>query len=178
MYVPSRFYVLHFPGRLQSSEACQSLILSLLAKDENKRLGSHHGASDIKQHAFFKDTHWACKYLSFEYALPNNGFGTSDVIVLRNVKPPLIPPPLDLASYELMIEKGYRLNNVGDEDETVLEETSLSKYDPFQNFASGRIAETYSRILYLGNVHFNCSPGIKGHLDLLWLLFIYFIYFA
>jgi hypothetical protein len=96
----------------------------------------------------------------------------------------LIPPPFDLASYELMIEKGYRLKNVGDEHETVLEETSLSKYDPFQNFASGRIPEMCLRAApYLGSDAFQMA--ILVTIDV-WtfsnsfpcLLLTYFVYFV
>lgn len=52
------------------SSSCKSLIKKLLIKDEAKRLGSKTGASDIKNHVFFKTTQWA---------------------LLRNQKPPMIP---------------------------------------------------------------------------------------
>lgn len=52
------------------SSQCKSLIRKLLIKDESKRLGSKMGASDIKNHLFFKNTQWA---------------------LLRNQKPPMIP---------------------------------------------------------------------------------------
>lgn len=52
------------------SSNCKNLIKKLLIKDETKRLGSRTGASDIKNHAYFKNTHWA---------------------LLRNQKPPMIP---------------------------------------------------------------------------------------
>lgn len=52
------------------SSQCKSLIRKLLIKDEGKRLGSRMGASDIKNHPFFKNTQWA---------------------LLRNQKPPMIP---------------------------------------------------------------------------------------
>ncbi|ODV66434.1 Pkinase-domain-containing protein, partial [Hyphopichia burtonii NRRL Y-1933] len=52
------------------SSNCKSLIKKLLIKDETKRLGSKTGASDIKNHIFFKNTQWA---------------------LLRNQKPPMIP---------------------------------------------------------------------------------------
>ena len=42
----------------------------LLIKDEFKRLGSRAGASDVKNHAFFKNVQWA---------------------LLRNCEPPIIP---------------------------------------------------------------------------------------
>ncbi|KAK9322876.1 kinase-like domain-containing protein [Lipomyces orientalis] len=56
------------------SNFCKSLIRKLLCKDENRRLGSRAGASDIKAHPFFKTTQWA---------------------LLRNMTPPMIPTPGD-----------------------------------------------------------------------------------
>lgn len=52
------------------SSSCKSVIRKLLIKDENKRLGSRAGASDIKAHPFFKNTQWA---------------------LLRNQTPPIVP---------------------------------------------------------------------------------------
>ncbi|KAJ3069589.1 hypothetical protein HDU98_007360 [Podochytrium sp. JEL0797] len=52
------------------SRACKSIISKLLHKDDTKRLGSKAGASEVKMHAFFKDTNWA---------------------LLRNMKPPVVP---------------------------------------------------------------------------------------
>ncbi|KAF5095657.1 hypothetical protein D0Z00_003058 [Geotrichum galactomycetum] len=54
------------------SSSCKSIIRKLLIKDENKRLGSRAGASDIKAHPFFKNTRWA---------------------LLRNRTPPMVPVP-------------------------------------------------------------------------------------
>lgn len=54
------------------SSACKSVIRKLLIKDENKRLGSRAGASDIKAHPFFKNIQWA---------------------LLRNQVPPMVPVP-------------------------------------------------------------------------------------
>ena len=54
----------------QVSSGCKNLIKKLLIKDETKRLGSKTGASDIKNHSYFKNTQWA---------------------LLRNQKPPMIP---------------------------------------------------------------------------------------
>ncbi|KAK9434514.1 kinase-like domain-containing protein [Lipomyces doorenjongii] len=56
------------------SNFCKSLIRKLLCKDENRRLGSRAGASDVKAHPFFKTTQWA---------------------LLRNMTPPMIPTPGD-----------------------------------------------------------------------------------
>ncbi|KIW11911.1 serine/threonine-protein kinase nrc-2 [Exophiala spinifera] len=57
----------HFP---QVSSLCKSVIRKLLIKDEVKRLGSRAGASDVKNHPFFRPITWA---------------------LLRHMKPPMIP---------------------------------------------------------------------------------------
>lgn len=53
-----------------TNSLCKSVIRKLLIKDEAKRLGSRAGASDVKNHAFFKPITWA---------------------LLRHMKPPMIP---------------------------------------------------------------------------------------
>jgi serine/threonine protein kinase len=55
---------------IDMSSSCKSLIRKLLHKDEEKRLGSRAGASDVKSHAFFKGLNWA---------------------LLRNMPPPIQP---------------------------------------------------------------------------------------
>lgn len=52
------------------SNACKSLIQRLLEKQENQRLGSKAGASEVKAHPFFK---------SLKFAL------------LRHMTPPIVP---------------------------------------------------------------------------------------
>jgi len=54
----------------QTSSQCRNIIRKLLIKDEVKRLGSRAGASDIKNHPFFKNVNWA---------------------LLRNMRPPIVP---------------------------------------------------------------------------------------
>jgi len=49
---------------------CKSLIRKLLIKDEVRRFGSRSGASEVKNHPFFKPITWA---------------------LLRHMKPPMIP---------------------------------------------------------------------------------------
>ncbi|KAJ3007833.1 hypothetical protein HKX48_008911, partial [Thoreauomyces humboldtii] len=48
-----------FPSYPPVSPVCKSLIRKLLHKDENKRLGSRAGASDVKAHPLFKGLNWA-----------------------------------------------------------------------------------------------------------------------
>ncbi|GMM28916.1 putative serine/threonine protein kinase [Martiniozyma asiatica (nom. inval.)] len=59
-----------FPDYAYSSSNGKNLIRRLLIKDENKRIGSKSGASEIKVHPWFKNTQWA---------------------LLRNQKPPITP---------------------------------------------------------------------------------------
>ncbi|GJJ68761.1 protein-serine/threonine kinase [Entomortierella parvispora] len=60
------------PGAQQVSSLCKSVIRKLLIKDDQLRLGSKAGASDVKSHPFFKTTNWA---------------------LLRHLPPPIIPQP-------------------------------------------------------------------------------------
>ncbi|KAJ3200963.1 serine/threonine protein kinase, AGC, partial [Clydaea vesicula] len=63
------------------SSSCKNLIRKLLHKDEEKRIGSRAGASDVKHHAYFKGLNWA---------------------LLRNTTPPIIPKiqdPLDTSNF-------------------------------------------------------------------------------
>ncbi|KAI8833702.1 kinase-like domain-containing protein [Chytridium lagenaria] len=48
-----------FPDHADISSQCKSIIKKLLHKDEEKRLGSRNGASDVKGHPFFKGINWA-----------------------------------------------------------------------------------------------------------------------
>ncbi|WVQ78437.1 hypothetical protein IAT38_000523 [Cryptococcus sp. DSM 104549] len=59
-----------FPESTPVSSFCKSCIRKLLIKDENKRLGSSSGASEVKQHKWFASVNWG---------------------LLRNMTPPIIP---------------------------------------------------------------------------------------
>ncbi|OWZ57156.1 protein-serine/threonine kinase [Cryptococcus neoformans c45] len=59
-----------FPETVPVSSNCKSCIRKLLIKDENKRLGSASGASEVKQHRWFASVNWG---------------------LLRNMTPPIIP---------------------------------------------------------------------------------------
>ncbi|KAH0545554.1 serine/threonine protein kinase, AGC [Glutinoglossum americanum] len=73
------------PGAPQISNLCKSLIRKLLIKDENRRLGSRAGASDVKSHPFFRNTQWALLRHMKPPMIPNQGRGI-DTINFRNVK--------------------------------------------------------------------------------------------
>ncbi|WPK26822.1 hypothetical protein PUMCH_004184 [Australozyma saopauloensis] len=91
------------------SSSCKSLIRKLLIKDEMKRLGSKMGASDIKNHPFFKNTQWA---------------------LLRNQKPPMIP----VLTKSSKSEQRTRLSQ--SKDEGLLPPAPSSGEDPFALFSS------------------------------------------
>ncbi|CAH6719653.1 serine/threonine-protein kinase Kin82p [[Candida] jaroonii] len=95
-----------FEGKNVSSH-CKSLIKKLLIKDENKRLGSKNGASDIKNHSFFKNVQWA---------------------LLRNQQPPMIPVLNKSPSKPRKIESEFESTNVKSFEST--------GDDPFQDFSS------------------------------------------
>jgi len=64
---------------------CKSIIRKLLIKDELRRLGSRAGASDVKSHAFFRNTSWALLRHSKPPIIPTQGRGI-DTVNFRNVK--------------------------------------------------------------------------------------------
>lgn len=95
------------------SSPCKGLIKKLLIKDETKRLGSKTGASDIKSHAFFKNTQWA---------------------LLRNQKPPMIP----VLTRTKKSEKRTQHDNIKSDElasDKVIH-SEIEKQDPFANFSS------------------------------------------
>mmetsp|Transcript_50694 Transcript_50694/g.130749 ORF Transcript_50694/g.130749 Transcript_50694/m.130749 type:complete len:356 (-) Transcript_50694:860-1927(-) len=59
-----------FPPDCRVSPAFRSLVQGLLQKNPSQRLGSRNGASEIKEHAFFKNVNWA---------------------LVRSLRPPFIP---------------------------------------------------------------------------------------
>jgi serine/threonine protein kinase len=59
-----------FPDHPATTTLCKSVIKKLLIKDENRRLGSQSGASEVKQHRWFASINWG---------------------LLRHQKPPIIP---------------------------------------------------------------------------------------
>ncbi|KAG9296249.1 hypothetical protein G9A89_014841 [Geosiphon pyriformis] len=73
------------PGSVPVSTLCKSLIRKLLFKDENRRLGSKAGASDVKAHPFFKSTQWALLRHATPPIIPQQSFGT-DAVNFRNLQ--------------------------------------------------------------------------------------------
>ncbi|KAF9910967.1 serine/threonine protein kinase, AGC [Linnemannia zychae] len=81
--------------------ACKAVIRDLLNKDDQFRLGSIAGASDVKQHAFFKGTNWA---------------------LLRHLQPPIVPQQsfgADAVNFRQMAES-FSLDIEGEGSVTLL----------------------------------------------------------
>ncbi|CAG8705387.1 20950_t:CDS:10, partial [Cetraspora pellucida] len=72
-------------GAQTVSSLCKALIRKLLCKDENRRLGSKAGASDVKAHPFFKSTQWALLRHATPPIIPQQSFGT-DTVNFRNIQ--------------------------------------------------------------------------------------------
>ncbi|CAG8503257.1 3941_t:CDS:10 [Acaulospora morrowiae] len=71
-------------GAQAISGLCKSLIRKLLCKDENRRLGSKAGASDVKAHPFFKNTQWALLRHATPPITPQQSYG-ADAVNFRNI---------------------------------------------------------------------------------------------
>jgi protein-serine/threonine kinase len=102
-----------FPDTQQISSQCKNLIRKLLIKDENKRLGSKIGASDIKNHPFFKNVQWA---------------------LLRNQSPPMIPV-LSKTGADFHRNKDKHSNSIDISKEESIE-PDADENDPFEGFNS------------------------------------------
>lgn len=50
---------MRFPASIEVSLAARQLMYRLLHRDPANRLGSYEGASEIKQHPFFRGVNWA-----------------------------------------------------------------------------------------------------------------------
>lgn len=104
------------PGSQQVTSICKSLIRKLLIKDDQLRLGSKAGASDVKQHPFFKTTNWA---------------------LLRHLTPPIIPHHsigADAVNFRQMHES---VSLDIEHEELVLQQPGTK--NPFADFTSGEL---------------------------------------
>ncbi|KAG0219390.1 serine/threonine protein kinase, AGC, partial [Mortierella sp. GBA43] len=101
------------PGAQQVTSICKSLIRKLLIKDDQLRLGSKAGASDVKQHPFFKTTNWALLRHLTPPIIPQQSFGI-DAVNFRQINESV---SLDIEHEELVRQLG-------------------TKSDPFADFSS------------------------------------------
>nr|AML78305.1 putative LOV domain-containing protein [Staphylea trifolia] len=85
---------LTFPSSIPVSLAARQLINALLNRDPANRLGSYSGATEIKQHPFFRGIHWP---------------------LIRFMSPPPLEVPLQL------IGKGSKVKELQWEDDEVLD---------------------------------------------------------
>ncbi|KAG0285303.1 serine/threonine protein kinase, AGC [Linnemannia gamsii] len=88
--------------------ACKAVIRELLVKDDQVRLGSRAGASDVKQHAFFKSTNWALLRHLPPPIIPQQSFG-ADAVNFRQMTESI---SLDIESEEL-VQKEYGGGGLG-----------------------------------------------------------------
>ncbi|KAF9177133.1 serine/threonine protein kinase, AGC [Haplosporangium sp. Z 27] len=89
------------PGAQQVTAGCKALIRKLLVKEENLRLGSTAGASDVKQHAFFKTTNWALLRHLTPPIIPQQSFG-ADAVNFRQMKE---SSSMDIEGGDLMLQE-------------------------------------------------------------------------
>ena len=109
------------------SSSCRSLIRKLLIKDENKRLGSNSGASEVKQHKWFSNLSWGLLRNLKPPIIPNASNGV-DAINFRNLKE---SKSLD---FDNQISHPSIINN--GKHHTFNNNDSNSEIDPFEEFAS------------------------------------------
>ncbi|KAH8154797.1 uncharacterized protein LAJ45_01328 [Morchella importuna] len=110
------------PGSPSITNNCKSLIRKLLVKDENRRLGSRAGASDVKGHAFFRSTQWALLRHMRPPMVPNQGKGI-DAVNFRSVKE---SESVDIGAARV---RGVPLSSD-------LETPGEKDFDPFEEFNS------------------------------------------
>lgn len=117
-------------GSQTTSALCKDVIRKLLIKDEQFRLGSGAGASDVKSHAFFKTTNWA---------------------LLRHLTPPIVPAQsfgADAINFRKMQES---MSLDMDHEELILQHPGTKNL--FANFSSG----TRTRALFSLSVWPTCD---------------------
>ncbi|GJJ73521.1 protein-serine/threonine kinase [Entomortierella parvispora] len=88
-------------GSQTTSALCKDVIRKLLIKDEQFRLGSGAGASDVKSHAFFKTTNWALLRHLTPPIVPAQSFG-ADAINFRKMQESM---SLDMDHEELVLQQ-------------------------------------------------------------------------
>ncbi|KAK7470832.1 serine/threonine protein kinase, AGC [Stygiomarasmius scandens] len=107
-----RMLAVHFKDTPKVSSACKDCITRLLDKNEQTRLGSRSGASEVKQHKWFAKTNWG---------------------LLRNGKPPIISSSsngVDAVNFRHLNES----QSLHLDDE--VEAGSVETADPFGAFSS------------------------------------------
>ncbi|CAO3700963.1 hypothetical protein G6F70_006440 [Rhizopus microsporus] len=105
------------PYKTQISNQAKNLVRKLLHKDENKRLGSRAGASDVKAHPFFKSINFA---------------------LLRHCKPPIKPVVekpngIDAVNFRKMPPDNSSFDLESDD---LLVTIQSDKSNPFERFSS------------------------------------------
>eukprot|EP00124_Ichthyophonus_hoferi_P005950 Ihof_evm1s1068 gene=Ihof_evmTU1s1068 len=107
-----------FPEEPKISKSGKALMRSLLSLDPGKRLGSNHGASDIKGHPFFSDINWP---------------------MLQNMTPPIIPKvPVIITNDSEFVPDNQGLTKASGLETNkalrVISSQDLADGDPFKTF--------------------------------------------
>lgn len=107
------------------SNNCKNLMRKLLHKDENRRLGSRAGASDVKAHPFFKNVNFA---------------------LLRHCVPPIIPQVqqpngIDAINFRKMPPESVSLDLESDRVMMSIKDNDIGS-NPFEKFNSGTFKST------------------------------------
>jgi serine/threonine protein kinase len=105
---------LRFPDEPDTSREAKHLLKGLLHTNPKKRLGAEHGASDIKEHPWFKPVNWA---------------------LIRNQTPPMVPKlshALDTRYFRTIRDD----DTAGQADERGVDSEQLEQDDPFREFKS------------------------------------------
>ncbi|KAF9920232.1 serine/threonine protein kinase, AGC [Linnemannia zychae] len=109
--------------------ACKAVIRELLIKDDQARLGSNAGASDVKAHAFFKNTNWALLRHLTPPIIPQQSYG-ADAVNFRQMNESV---SLDIEREELVLQSKDHMNVSGS--------GGLGVKNPFAKFSSGTLKE-------------------------------------
>ncbi|KAJ3098903.1 hypothetical protein HK100_004996, partial [Physocladia obscura] len=149
------------------SKACRTLITNLLIKDDTKRLGSKAGASEVKIHAFFKDTNWALLRNQTPPIIPTRYENVQDSVAnFRHINEPTATvttraaaePSFDF-EYDILI-KDYCINGVdgiggGSNPFEAFESITLSTWDEFlQGYDLNiHVATVIATFWYLDKTH-------------------------
>jgi len=126
-FPPLPLYVKEKVGSKYPTKACKDLIRRLLTASPSDRLGSRHGATDVKAHAFFESVSWP---------------------LLANEEPPIVPEvdgdfdtkyyrKLKMGPKELVRDFPHMLGET-DKEEEEGEDKEGGDADPFSSFALER----------------------------------------
>ncbi|CAO3586207.1 unnamed protein product [Absidia cylindrospora] len=127
----------------QITNDCKSIIRKLLNKDENKRLGTRAGASELKSHAFFKPINFALLRHMRPPILPSKQADPIDAVHFKHIKES-VSFDLDATTDPVAMDGGSTItaSSTDDDDEVGPSTPDASdldnpeEHDPFADFDS------------------------------------------